>query len=343
MKRFFKFYLPMIVAVAIISSCGNKYGSPVDIADLKEYKDDATEFSIKYPSNWVTSKIPGKRFAVFSSNDALSRFSKYESTGFPGAKIDFNVVMMDSTLTMDSIITINKMFSPELYKQDDIMIDGVSGKKFTYMFELEDGEFMGEMYIASKDNKAVSIIFIEAFADTWEKYKDNFNTIVSSIKLATEPKKLEPKVIEQSTEELPASETLVAKSGPGYVIMIPDNFNSTKGVAGGVISSQNYIGKRRADCNIQVDVIDASKSSNLKKIVEENKPTYKGSGNPQSTKLGGVDAYMFSYSPAGKVKGRVYFAIKGDKLFRLTINWFADEEAGFLPVFEKSIKSVKFE
>lgn len=343
MKKFFKFYLPIIAVFAILSACGNKYGNPVDIADLKEYKDDVTEFSIKYPSNWVTSRVQGKRYAVFSSNEAMARFSRYDAVGFPGAKLDLNVIMLDSAVTIDSVANLSKLFSPELYKQEDITLDGVPAKKFTYSFELEDGMFYGEMYIATKDNQAATIFNIEAFADTWDKYKESFGQIVSSMKLATAPKPFVPEVVNVEVAEDPASPNLVEKSGPGYRIMISDNFNSTRGTAGGVIASNNYIGKRRADCNIQVDVIDASESKNLKKIVEENKASYKNSGTIQNTKLGGSEAMMFTYQPTGKVKGRLYFAIKGDRLFRITMHWFTDEEASYLPVFEKSVNSIKFD
>ncbi len=343
MNRFFKFYLPVIIAFALISSCGNKYGEPVEIDSLTEYKDDATEFVIKYPSNWVTSKISGKRFAVFASNEGMSRFSKYDGVGFPGAKIDLNVIKMDSLMTLDSIIANNKLFSPELYKQEDITLDGVPAKKFTYSFDLDDGAFHGEMYVATKDNEMATVLFIESFGNTWEKYQGKFNEIVSSLKLATAPKPLDPTIINVEVEEPAASENLSSKSGPGYNIMIPDNFNSTKGTGRNVISSQNYIGKRRADCNIQVDVIDASKSKDLSKIAQENKDVYSGSGAVQNTRLGGVDAKMFSYRPTGQVKGKIYFAIKGDKLYRITMNWFTGEEASYLPIFEKSVNSIKFD
>ncbi|HPP38705.1 MAG TPA: PsbP-related protein [Candidatus Kapabacteria bacterium] len=336
-----KYFLLVCLSIFILSRCGNKHGKPVEIEDLKEYKDEAVGFSLKYPSNWVVTKLTGVRFAAFSSNNAKLRFARYDTEGFPGAKIDLNVVKIDSVVTLDSIIKVNKTFQPDLYKFDEVMIDGVKASRFRYSFELEDGEFVGELYVATKDGKLATVLFFEAFANTWDMYKDKFNEIVSSLKLAVEP--AAPTAVTINVEEPPASANLVPKSGPGYVIMVPDNFNLTKGIARNVISSQNYIGKRRADCNIQVDVIDASQSKNLKKIVEENRPTYKNSGEPRSINLGGVEAYVFPYQPTGQVKGRVYFALKGDRLYRITMNWFVGEEKDYLPVFEKSVNSIKFE
>lgn len=340
--KIIRIYTLLILSIFLINSCGNKHGKPVEIESLKEFKDEAVGFVIKYPSNWVTTKITGKRFAAFSSNSAMPRFAKYDTEGFPGAKIDLNVFKIDSVITLDSIIKLNKTFQHDLYKFDEVMIDGVKASKFRYSFELEDGEFVGELYVATKDGKLATVLFFETFANTWDMYKDKFNEIVSSLKLAVEPEAT-PNVVTVNVEEPPASPNLVPKSGPGYVIMVPENFNLTKGVARNVISSQNYIGKRRADCNIQVDVIDASQAKNLKRIVDENRPTYKNSGNPQEIKLGGVEAYMFSYQPTSQVKGRVYFALKGDRLYRITMNWFVGEEKDYLPVFEKAISSIKFE
>jgi len=343
MKSFFKIYLPILFVVAILVGCGNKFGSPTDIAGLEEYKDGVTSFSVKYPSNWVTSRVPGKRFAVFSSNDALSRFAKYDIEGFPGAKVDVFVVLVDTLSNLDSIITANMNFKQDIYKREDFTIDGIASRKYTYSFELKDGEFRGAMYVGTIDQKAITFLYLETFADTWSKYEESFNEIAKSLKLATEPIAAAPREIFETVDEPPASENLIPKTGPGYTIMISDNFNSTRGTAGGVIASQNYIGKRRADCNIQVDVIDASESKDLKKIVEENKAGYRNSGALSNLTLGGVPAYMFPYQAAPQVKGRVYFAIKGNKLFRITMNWFVGEEADFLPIFEKSVNSIKFD
>ncbi len=108
------------------------------------------------------------------------------------------------------------------------------------------------------------------------------------------------------------------------------------------IYSINYSGERRADCNIQVDVLDASKQNKLDKIVEDNRAKYKNA-KPKDVKIGGVAAKVMDYSFAKDVKSRVYFTIKDDKLYRITMNWFKGEEKDYLPIFEKSIKSFKFQ
>ncbi|HOK14233.1 MAG TPA: PsbP-related protein, partial [Candidatus Kapabacteria bacterium] len=189
-----KYFLLVCLSIFILSRCGNKHGKPVEIEDLKEYKDEAVGFSLKYPSNWVVTKLTGVRFAAFSSNNAKLRFARYDTEGFPGAKID-------------SIIKVNKTFQPDLYKFDEVMIDGVKASRFRYSFELEDGEFVGELYVATKDGKLATVLFFEAFANTWDMYKDKFNEIVSSLKLAVEP--AAPTAVTINVEEPPASANLV--------------------------------------------------------------------------------------------------------------------------------------
>jgi len=43
----------------------------------------------------------------------------------------------------------------------------------------------------------------------------------------------------------------------------------------------------------------------------------------------------------GTVHSRVYFAIKGDKMFRLNMNYFIPKQDVYKPVFEKSITTFR--
>jgi hypothetical protein len=89
-------------------------------------------------------------------------------------------------------------------------------------------------------------------------------------------------------------------------------------------------------------VIDATKQKSLKKIVDENSPKYKNA-KPVDTKIGGQPAYVMSYSFRKDDLSRVYYVLKGNKLYKITMNWFKGEEQDYLPIFEKSIASIKFQ
>ncbi|MGI6369645.1 MAG: hypothetical protein GX372_08805 [Ignavibacteria bacterium] len=342
MKKLTIFSLFTLLLIGLFFTACDSGPKPVEITKLKTYTDELLKFSIDYPENWVDSKMPGERFVVFSSNDAKSRFSKYDPTGFPGAIIDVYATKVTETKTVDTLIQKSKLFPDEYYKESTITVDGVQAKRLDYGFELEGGDFQGVYIIASKDNLTYTSLKIEAFDDTWEVYKDTFETIIKSLKLAETQQRRQDTIT--NIEELPfPSENLVAKKGNGFTISVPDNFYLGKAATEGVLSSNNYVGDRRADCNIMVDVLDGSKTSDFKKAATEVAARYTNSSALSNTKVGGVDAYMMTWRPTKDVKGRVYFAKKGDKIFRISINWYSPEEKEYLPIFEKSINSIKFD
>ena len=78
----------------------------------------------------------------------------------------------------------------------------------------------------------------------------------------------------------------------------------------------------------------------MAKIVEDNKSKYRASA-ASKTSIGGVDAYFMNYSFMSDVNSRVYFAIKGDKMYRVTLNWYVPKQAIYLPVFENCLITLK--
>ena len=325
----------------VLSACDSG-PKPVEITELTTYTDEHVKFSIQYPQNWVATRQPGERFIVFSSNDAKTRFGKYDSEGFPGAMIDVYVAKVDSVRTEDSLLRRAKVFADEYYQESSVTVDGVQGRRFDYTFPLQDGDFRGVLVIASKDETTYTTLKLETFAGSWKHYEDNFDKIISTLQLAETPNRRQDTLT--VVEELPfPSDKLVQQRGSGFSISIPDNFYPGRTSAANMIASYNYIGDRRIDCNIQVDVLDGSQTADLKKAATELASKYPGSPSVSSTKIGGSDGFIMNWRPSKNVRGRVYFAKKGDKIFRISINWFAPEEANYLPIFEQSIASIKFD
>jgi len=342
-KNLFPLAAFLLLAFFVIS-CGEKGPQPVPIENLETYEDATTKFSVQYPSNWVTRETPGKRFLVVSDDLATKRFFSYDPTGFPGAMIDVVVLDMDTSRTLDTIITLSQRFAPEVYQMESVTIDGVDAKKFTYSFPLSGGTFMGEMYIAAKDTNKATVLKLEAFDGTFDQYREDFKKIVSTFVLAVTPAPVQIDTTFVEEEALPPSTTLVSRSGTGYTIDIPDNFHMENDPlkTSSTEKSYFYIGDRRGDSFIRVEIIDSEKQSDLSKIVEDNKSTFAGASAPRQTNLGGAKAYVIDYKPSGQVKGRVWLALHNKKLYRVFLNWYAPEEADFLPPFEKSASSFKF-
>jgi hypothetical protein len=343
MKRYIYLALATFAAMIIFVGC-EKGPEPIPIESLDTHTDPVTKFEVKYPSNWKTAEQT-QRFVVYSDPQVSKRFTfrgEY-SQGFPGAKIDMMAMDMDSLWTLDSVMAKSMMFDKEIYQKENVTFGGKPGYKLTYAFELDGGPFMGEMYMAIKDTGKATVLIFEAFDGTMDMYKPKFDEIANSVVLASLPKTRQPgDTIFQEVEADPPTDNLSTKRGDGFTIGIPDNFykNNVK-TAPSAEKSYFYWGDRRGDSFIRVDIFDASEQKDLSKIVEENKSKY-GNNSAQNAKLGGKDAKRIDYSASSTVKGRVYFVVSGDKLYRVTINWFTEEESDYLPPFEKSVNSIKF-
>lgn len=324
MKKMIILAMAALISILCFSKCGGK-GDVVEIKSLAVYEDPAVKFSIKYPENWISQQVTGARFLVFTTKTAKTRFVRYDALGTAGAKIEVLVTSLDSTMTLDSVMA-NKLFQPDAYTPaKNITIDGVQGFMQTYAFELEDGPFHGEVYYATKDNKLATTIYFEAFGGTFDEYKKQFDEIIASIKLAAKPAE-KSDTITVVEEADPPSTTLRTVSGEGFSIDIPDNFSKEGGM---------YLGQRRGDSYIKVDVFDASKTKDLSKLVDENKKKLPGAGGTTNISIGGEKAMKVAYNPSGKVGGEIYFVLKNKKLYRLTLNWFKGEEKDFKPIFQK--------
>lgn len=336
MRKVFLVILPIIL---FIFSCGERK-QIVEIKDLATYEDPIMGFSIKYPTNWEIQKYPGDRFLAFSTKTAIKRFRTFDPEGETGAKIELLVIKLPEGQTIDSVMA-KKQFTPETYSEPTkVTIDGIEAFKQSYQFPLGDGDFYGEIYFAQKDPKVVTILSFEAFGSTFDNYKSSFEQILNSVKLAYMPQ-VTTDTIKKVVEAPPPSSNFVNYKGDGFIISIPDNFDVRNPKVGGSIKSYQYIGERRLDCDIRIDIFDASKQNKLDKIVEDNKPKHKNT-EPIASTISGVKAYYFEYSPIQNVKSRVYYVVNNNRLYRITMNWFVGEEQLYRPVFEKSLNSFKF-
>lgn len=333
-------FITLLIFIFIFNSCNGKKHI-VEIEGLDTYNDPSVNLSIKYPKNWEIQKYSGDRFLAFSSKTVNKRFRTFDPEGEPGAKIELLVVQLPEGQTIDSVIS-KKMFTSETYsKPEKITIDGVEGVKETYQFPLADGLFQGEIYYAQKDPKIVTVISFEAFGGTFTQYKPWFEQIINSVKLASLPQ-ISRDTIKKVIEAPPPSENLIPYSGDGFSIKIPDNFDVRNPKIPNAIKSYQYIGERRLDCDIRIDIFDASKQNNLDKIVEDNKSKHKNI-NPVATTLSSEKAYLFEYAPVTNVKSKVFYTIHNNKLYRVTVNWFIGEEKLYKPIFDKVISSFKFQ
>lgn len=329
------------VATILASGCVRK-ATPTPIDGLELVKDPLRKFEVKVPHNWIKQTQTGDLIIAYSKPGVSRRFLDF-SKGEGGAKIELRALTIDSTRTIDSLIKNSKLeFEDKLdrYKIDNVTLGGKPAKKLYVKFDQEDGEYRSEAYFAENDS-VVTILTLAAFGSTFDDYEKEFAEIVASVKLARKPDAPKgPDTLAPQGPE-PPSDTLRSYSAPDYTIQIPQNFDGKKSQAAGMLSSVNFVGSR-LDCNIQIDVFDASKQKNLEKILIQNRASY-GGKDPMGVTLSGVKAAYFSYNPSGTVSSRAYFAVKGTKLYRITVNWYKAEEKIYLPAFEKCLKTINMQ
>ncbi|PKL81153.1 MAG: hypothetical protein CVV25_01560 [Ignavibacteriae bacterium HGW-Ignavibacteriae-4] len=318
----------------VIMSCGENGPKAPEAGELTTYTDDATKFSIDFPKNWDDNKVVGKQFQAFSMPEGKVRFTTFSTDGAPVARVTLTVMVLDSGQSLQTAIDTSKVFTPEYYTAPvDVKVDGTTGKKLTYGFPLTDGEFNGELIVATKDNKLAHIIKFEAFAGTIEQYRTTFDNILKSVKLGVVP---EQSVTTGPAEELPPpSTTMKTVKGNGYSISIPDNFEAVqKGAA------TMYTGERRGDSYVSVTA-SKTKSKNLKGTAEKNAKAV-GSDKLTKMKIGGQEAYMVSYDATAKIHRDIYYVINDGMLYQIVVDYFKEEADLYKSVLGKSATSLKF-
>jgi len=331
--------LALLATLALfVVSCA-KHGTPTPVDGLTVYTDQVRDFSVKTPTGWFTQKVPGELIVVHSSKEAARRFMSY-GKGPAGCKIEYRVIRLDSTRTIDTVIQRSKLEFEDNLPRGTVTSTTFAGspaKKLTLEFEQEDGTFKSEAYFVQKDS-LVTVLYFGAFGGTYKDYASTFDEILKSATIAKDRPKVEVKKDTAAPRgPEPPSDTLRNYSAPEFSMDIPQNFQGMKSTSAGVISSVNMVGSR-LDCNIQVDVFDASKQNNLDKIIEQNKAKYGTS--PNSTTLGGQKAAYFSYG-GGQVSSRAYFTVKGNRMFRVTVNMYKPDQGVYQPIFDKCLGSFK--
>ncbi len=341
MKRSFRLDLVLVAfAMAItMSACAKKAEVPA-IADLDTYEDKSMNFSIKFPKNWKAAVEAGKRAEYYSDDKIMQRFREYNESEITGAKMTIFANKLEGPVNLDSVIEGTKIFQDaSVYSAPEkVQIDGVEATRIKYAYKYGDGEFKGERYFAMKDSTAMTIIEFESFGGTFDQLHPKFEEMLKSVKLAYYKAVVRDTTGGKPAEVFKPSETMASFDGKNFSLQYPNNFSGKS--AGGGLETVEFKGiGGPADCIINVTVTDASKQNNLDRIVEQNKKLYKASASSPA-KVGGETGAFIEDSPVKDVRRRTYFAVKGSKLYKVTLQWYKPEQEIFLPSFEKSFASL---
>ncbi len=342
----------LVLAGMLVTSCNNAPKiEPPKIGELEMYSDGALNFGLKYPKEWVKSPIVGKQVQILSSSDSklARRFAYYDADGPTGARIRVAAIPTEGKPLDEIIGSDNDVFEASVYSAPtDATVNGIPAKKYTYQFELNDGMFFGEKYFVLKDSALVTVISFETFGGIHDKLKPKFDEMLTTTVAAYEKPIAPREVTQEKAEPFKPTENFVVYNGKGFTINVPDNFaGRDKGSKGPIEASTEFKGVGGpADCTIRIDVIDASKQKNLDKLTKENKPVFGAAAAAAAEKkvsLYGQPAVQFEYDVVKDIRSRVYFVVKGDKFFRVVLNWYQPEKDLFMPAFDKALQSLKFQ
>ncbi len=334
-SRFIKKFLTVLFVAIAFSAC--QKNTAVTVPQLQDFRDGSNLFSIKLPAVWLQSAQPAKVW-VYNTQEAWNKFLDPTSEGKPGVKI---YVYADSART-NSLDAIVQQFKDGL-RQEQAQIDpdeqttlaGNPAVKIPYALKIDSKNTVYSYRVITVTDSMTYGYEAAGFNEDFKQYSDVFDSVESTYQII--PKAV---AMQQQPEDLIPSQVFSSYQNDYITIQYPENFIATpKGASGDIITSV-FIKGYRADCSIQVDVLDA-KNLNVDKVFNQNKGNYPGSARSAKTKIDGLDAYQISYSPARGIQSRAYFAVKNNKWIRVTLNWAESLQKDFLPVFEKAVSSLK--
>lgn len=330
-----KGFMVMLVFGIAFSAC-QKSEKPVPVPPLKDYRDGSNLFTIHLPDGWPISTQPGKVW-VYNSNDAANKFFD-PTTGKPGVKI-YAYAENAGAKKLDDYV---QSFKDEL-RQEQAQIDpdvqttlaGSPAIKIPYSLKVDSKNTIYSYRVMTVVDSMLYGYEVAGFNDFYKIYKNVFDSVESTYHIV-------PKAVQQAQlpENLIPSTTLATYQNDYYLIQYPDNFTAQTKKASGDILASEYIQGYRADCTIQIDVLDA-KHLNVDKVFEQNKGKYPNISHTEKIKIDGLDAYRIDYSPVRDILSRAYFVVKNNKVVRVTLNWYKPMQNDYLPAFEKTVASLK--
>ncbi len=327
----------LIVAVLAVAFAACQKSKPVPVPALQEFRDGSNLFTAKVPVGWPQSAQPGKLW-IYNSNDAANKFFDPTSSSKAGVKI-YMFAEDAGAKTIDDVV---QAFKDEL-RQEQAQIDpdvqttlaGSPAVKIPYALRIDNKNTVYSFRVLTVVDSMTYGFEAAGFNEEFKRYSAVFDTVQTTFRIV-------PKAVaqQQLPEDLIPSQTTATYQNDYLSIQYPDNFVATSKAASGDIVSSELIKGYRADCTIQVDVLDAKKL-NVDKILDQNKGKYPSNARTQKIKMDGLDAYEISYSPVKTIQSRAYFVVKNDKWIRITMNWYEPMQSDYLPAFEKAVASLK--
>ncbi len=327
----------LIVTVLAVAFAACQKTTPVQVPPLQNYRDGLNLFTIDVPSGWQQSSEPGK-LNIYNSQDAWNRFADPTSSSKPAVRIYIHAESVGGQKLQDVVEQFKDNLRQEQYQIDpdeQTTLGGEQAVKIPYALRLDSKNTIYGFAVLTVADSTEYGYECQGFNKEFKRYAPVFDTVQTTYRII--PKAVAKQQIPE--DMIPSTTTRTYENG--YLSMqYPDNFTATSKSASGDIISSELIKGYRADCTVQVDVLDAKKL-NVDKVLDQNKGKYPGNAKIEKTQIDGLEAYQISYSPVRTIKSRAYFVVKNDKWIRVTMNWYEPMQKDYLPAFEKAVASLK--
>jgi hypothetical protein len=333
-SRITRFILPAAIALALLtlSGCskGNQELPKVAVGEMDTYKDPGYGFSLSYPKGWVSSTQVG-RAAFYNQSDVDQKF--IDALGQHPDGVMFMVdVIKTSTPDQDKARTLEEMKKNGflLVPEQPFAIGGKNGTRFTYTGQWSKNVKEAGEHIYVVVDSVLYDFKIAGFGGQYGACSEVFKAMVASFQF--------PKPVVAGRDETLPSESTSEYNGKLFSVQYPDNYDVETAPKGNNEEVFALRGRRR-DCSIRVDVFGAQKLT-VEKIVDQNKGKYPGSSAGKAT-IGGNPSITLTGTPAKDIERRVYFSVKNDKVYRITMDLYKPQRDVYGPAYEKVISSFK--
>ncbi|HEY6191083.1 MAG TPA: PsbP-related protein [Bacteroidota bacterium] len=323
--------LTTFLLILLLPGCEKKTG-PVAVGQMSEYRDAGYGFSIQYPAEWRQLGTTGKPVFV-KSQEVLNRFLD-PTSGEPGADVSVEVIRYEGKPLAQIVQAAKddmKQSAMELSADQEVTAGGKQSPKVPYLIKATNKTNIYGYQIFVPGDTCVYKLEFKGYGDQFAAHEAVFDAVLKSFQI--------PAVVAQKPDVWQASANLeTVSNSPVFSMQYPDNL----AVASVPAKGKDYVLELRADrqdCSIHIDVFGAQKLT-VDKVWAQNKGKYKSKGTGETT-IDGATAYWVDYSPVKDISSRAYFAVKNDKVVRISLNWYTPQKDVYFPVFEKCVKSIK--
>lgn len=323
--------LCVLLIGASLSGCSSeKKVAPVPVGAMDEYRDPGYGFTIKYPKGWIPDTQVG-RARFYSVQGADNKFRDPTGEYADGAMISVEIMKSASPAEEQKKLTDEMAkIGMQLGKADPVTVGGKPGTKVPYKAKYSASALeTGEHYYVVVDTVLYDIEFA-GFATLFEAHQAVFAAVLASFQF--------PKPLEKGRDQTLPSDAMSDYSSQFFTCQYPENYNFETLAKG---NNDLAISLRGANkyCAIQFTVFGA-KGLTLEKVFDQNKGKFAGAVPGKAT-VGGQPALTLTYSATRDVERRFYFMVKGDKVIRITTDWFKPQRAEYLAAYDKVLNSFK--